>query len=133
MRSLLVTLGMRNNNRVAEDDESKLRIPHQLIWTHQDNLFDCLNLASNSTTPQLYELAENAKAAVNVYARIWPNLRFTFLTNDDCIDLINRTDPDLIPYFEYLPGMYKADLCRATDLTLHGGYYFDVDILVVQP
>jgi len=29
--------------------------------------------------------------------------------------------------------MYKADICRAADLTLHGGYYFDVDILVVQP
>jgi hypothetical protein len=29
--------------------------------------------------------------------------------------------------------MYKADLCRAAYLTLHGGYYFDVDLLVVRP
>ncbi len=29
--------------------------------------------------------------------------------------------------------MYKADLCRAAYLVLHGGYYFDVDLLVVKP
>lgn len=29
--------------------------------------------------------------------------------------------------------MFKADLCRAAYLVLHGGYYFDVDILVIQP
>ena len=29
--------------------------------------------------------------------------------------------------------MYKADLCRAAYLYLHGGYYFDVDLLVVRP
>jgi hypothetical protein len=38
-------------------------------------------------------------------------------------------EPGLIPYFQYLPGMYKADLCGAVDLNSHGGYYFDVDIL----
>lgn len=26
-------------------------------------------------------------------------------------------------------GMYKADICRAAYLYLHGGYYFDVDVL----
>jgi hypothetical protein len=25
--------------------------------------------------------------------------------------------------------MYKADICRAAYLYLHGGYYFDVDVL----
>ena len=29
--------------------------------------------------------------------------------------------------------MFKADMCRAAYLTLHGGYYFDVDVLVVRP
>ena len=29
--------------------------------------------------------------------------------------------------------MYKADICRAAYLYLHGGYYFDVDVLVVRP
>ena len=32
-----------------------------------------------------------------------------------------------------LAGMFKADLCRVAYLCLHGGYYFDVDILVVRP
>ena len=30
-------------------------------------------------------------------------------------------------------GMFKADLCRAAYLYLYGGYYFDVDLLVVRP
>lgn len=29
--------------------------------------------------------------------------------------------------------MFKADLCRVAYLSLHGGYYFDVDVLVVRP
>ena len=132
-RSFLSYARDEEHNRVRDHDESKPRIPHRLVFTHQDDLFDCSKSASNSASPQMYNLAENAKATVNAYARIWPDLQFAFLTNDDCIDLINRTEPDLIPYFESLPGMYKANLCRAADLTLHGGYYFDVDILVVQP
>lgn len=34
---------------------------------------------------------------------------------------------------DFVPGMYKADLCRAAYLVMHGGYYFDVDVLVVKP
>ena len=32
-----------------------------------------------------------------------------------------------------MQGMYKADLCRAAYIYLHGGYYFDVDLLTVRP
>mmetsp|Transcript_19191 Transcript_19191/g.42677 ORF Transcript_19191/g.42677 Transcript_19191/m.42677 type:complete len:188 (+) Transcript_19191:181-744(+) len=32
-----------------------------------------------------------------------------------------------------MQGMYKADLCRAAYLYLHGGYYADVDLLTVRP
>ncbi len=110
-RSLLSYARNEEHNRVlSENHESKLRILHQLIFTHPDNLFDCSNLASDSTSLQLYDLAQNAKATINVYTRIWPDLQFAFLTNDDSIDLINQTDPDLTPYFESVPGMYKADL-----------------------
>ena len=108
----------------GDHDESKPQIPHRIVFTHQDDLLDCSNLASKSTLRQLFNLAENAKATINAYARIWPNLQFI---------LINQTEPDLIQCFESLPGMHKANLCRAADLTLHGGYYFDGDILVVQP
>ena len=89
------------------DNKMKPRIPHRLIFTHKDNLLDCSNSASNSTPPQLYNLAENVKATLNAYSQIWPDLQFAFLTNDDCIDSINQTEPGLIPYFDGLKGKFS--------------------------
>lgn len=133
-------------------------IPHRLIFTHKDNLFDCSLYESNSTSPELANLAANAKATVNIYSRMWPDVEFVFLTNHDCIHALNLTEPRLVGWFNsgrleglwrceshlflihyYLTfvctqmvdttGMFKADLCRAAYIYLHGGYYFDVDLL----
>jgi len=48
---------------------------------------------------------------------------------------LNLSKFDLIPWFNNpnLEGMYKADLCRAAYVYLHGGYYFDVDLLTIRP
>jgi len=118
--------------QVAVKGEEEPRIPHRLIFTHKDNLFDC---SKSTTKPELFNLAENAKATLNAYRRIWPDVDYTFLTDEDCIHALNQTEPDLIGWFNSgsLEGMYKADLCRAAYLFLHGGYYFGVDILVVRP
>ena len=74
------------------------RIPHRLIFTHKDNLFDCSNSASNSTPPDLFTLAENAKETVKAYSKVWPDLEYIFLTNKDCIKALNQTEPLLIPW-----------------------------------
>lgn len=124
-----------NDNRSKEEHRFEDRIPHLLVFTHRYNLFDCSVSASNSTSPNLHTLAENAKATVKAYSRIWSDLHFVYLSDEDCIDALNRTEPGLIPFFNdvKLEGMFKADLCRVAYLCLHGGYYFDVDILVVRP
>ncbi|KAL3775533.1 hypothetical protein ACHAW5_001552 [Stephanodiscus triporus] len=124
-----------NDNRSKEEHRFDDRIPHLLIFTHKYNIFDCSVTASNSTSPNMYTLAENAKATVKAYSRIWPDLHFVYLSDNDCIDALNRTEPGLIPFFNdvKLEGMFKADLCRVAYLCLHGGYYFDVDLLVVRP
>mmetsp|Transcript_10091 Transcript_10091/g.15148 ORF Transcript_10091/g.15148 Transcript_10091/m.15148 type:complete len:497 (+) Transcript_10091:52-1542(+) len=108
-------------------------IPHRLIFTHKENLFNCSISASNTTTPQLFTLAENAKATVNAYSKIWSDLEVVFLTDQDCLDALNEVEPDLIPFFHKEIGMFKADICRVAYLYLYGGYYFDVDVLVVRP
>lgn len=83
-----------------KNDGKQQSIPHRLIFTHKDNLFDCSVSASNTTaTPRLHTLAENAKATVRAYQRIWPDLQIVFLSDDDCIDALNLTVPDLIPFF----------------------------------
>lgn len=97
-------------NRSKEETELGDRIPHLLIFTHKHNLFDCSVSASNSTTPNLYTLAENAKATVRSYSRIWSDMHFVFLSDDDCVDALNRTEPDLIPFFndEKLEGAFTT-------------------------
>jgi hypothetical protein len=77
------------------------------------------------------------------------------LTDDDCINAIEEVEPGLVGWFNaldgmlhsfcyqfikdstcsdfarffFITGMYKADICRTAYLYLHGGYYFDVDVL----
>lgn len=88
-----------NDNRSKEEHRFEDRIPHLLVFTHRYNLFDCSVSASNSTSPNLHTLAENAKATVKAYSRIWSDLHFVHLSDEDCIDALNRTEPGLIPFF----------------------------------
>ena len=84
-------------------------IPHLLIFTDKDNLFNCSVSASNLTmSPNLHTLAENAKATVRAYHRVWPDVQYIFLSDEDCVDTLNRTEPELIPFFndENLEGAF---------------------------
>lgn len=82
------------------DGANNNQIPHRLIFTHKDNLFNCSISASNSTmSPNVHTLAENAKATVRAYHQIWSDLQYVFLTDDDCIDALHLTEPELIPFF----------------------------------
>ena len=92
------------------EEQTGGRIPHRLIFTHKRNLFDCANSASATTKPELHNLAENAKATINAYKAIWPDLEYVFLTDDDCIRALNETEPDLIGWFNSgLEGMSQCD------------------------
>ena len=88
-----------NNSSVTAVGYSKY-IPHRLIFTHKENLFDCSISASSTTSPHLYTLAENAKATVNAYSKIWSDLEVVFLTDQDCLQALNEVEPDLIPFFQ---------------------------------
>jgi hypothetical protein len=79
---------------------SESNIPHRLIFTHFANLFDCTRSAANSTSPPLYNLAENAKHTVNVYAEIWDDVEYVFLTDDDCVTVVNEAMPELVRWIK---------------------------------
>jgi hypothetical protein len=84
-------------------------IPHRLIFTHKENLFKCSISASNNTiSPDLYTLAENAKATVNAYRRIWSDLEVVFLTDQDCVSALNEVEPDLVPFFHKEIGAFLS-------------------------
>lgn len=76
------------------------KIPHRLIFTHKKNLFLCENSATNSTSAPIYNLAENAKATVNAYAKIWSDLEYVFLTDDDCAKAVEEVLPTLAERFK---------------------------------
>ena len=88
-----------SSNTVREEDRLATRIPHRLIFTHKDDLFNCSNSAKS---PELYNFGENAKFTVNAYSRIWPDLEYVFLTNNDCIGALNQAEPGLVPWFNAL-------------------------------
>jgi hypothetical protein len=115
---------------------SKPQIPHRLIFTHRYNLFDnCDPSSRDHLKPELHMLAANARQTVALYREFWgePEAEVTFLTDVDCIRVINATEPRLIKHFLKEKGMYKADICRVAELYLRGGYYFDIDLLAVHP
>ena len=56
-----------------------------------------------------------------------------FLDDPACLEKIQQAEPELVKYFNQEPnGNYKADICRLAALYLGGGYYFDIDLEVVN-
>jgi len=102
-------------------------IPHILYFTHKDNILE--------TKDPLF-IYDNVLHTIEEYRRLWqePSAPVVFLDDDMCREKIQATDPRLLSWFnsEKL-GMYKADICRVAALYLTGGYYFDIDIRVVEP
>lgn len=128
-------------------------IPRRLIFTYKYNL-----LRPSKDDPPYDEteaLTANVLRTIHTYKRHWEHidrrnivdgeevsqddidgseLTISFLSNDDCIAVINEAQPKLVRHFnKEKRGDLKADTCRIAELLLHGGYYFDADISVVEP
>jgi hypothetical protein len=57
------------------------------------------------------------------------SLLVRFMTDEDCIQSLQRVFPSLVIYFEKeSTGMFKADICRGSALYETGGWYFDIDV-----
>jgi hypothetical protein len=103
------------------------KIPRRMIFTHKRNILE------TKDPPHLYE---NVLNTIQKYREAWgdPNAPVWFLNDTDCLSAIYAAKPALLNYFDLeVHGSWKADICRVAALYLTGGYYFDVDMLVVQP
>jgi mannosyltransferase OCH1-like enzyme len=105
----------------------EFKIPRRIIFTYKDNILE------TKDPPVLYE---NMLNTIQKYREEWgdPNAPVWLLTDADCVNAIHLARPNLVNYFvREEAGSWKADMCRAAALYLTGGYYFDVDIEVVEP
>lgn len=105
-------------------------IPHTIWFTYKYNIL-------MTKTPEHYY--KNVLKTIDAYTSLWNTLKSPpaevyFLDDDNCTKLLNQVEPLLAKAFqEEQNGSLKADLCRTAALYLHGGYYFDIDMEVVQP
>ena len=101
-------------------------IPHNLFFTYK---YDILK------TKDPAQFYSNIMNTVDIYRAASSNLSAPvyFMTDADCRDTIRRVEPKLLQHFDNEEkGMYKADICRIVALYEKGGYYFDVDIEVIE-
>ena len=112
-------------------------IPRKLWFTYAHNILE---------TKEPEHFYKNVLNTINAYASFWNSSTTTsfqsdhlitevhFLNNTNCADLLNQIDPLLGEAFaNESRGDFKGDLCRVAALYLYGGYYFDVDMKVIQP
>ena len=138
----LVQLSMWNQSSLSEQAP---RIPPTLIFTHHANFF-------RNKKPRL--LYDNVQHTIQEYRRLFnhqlqlarsttttaPGANRTvftpkvlFLSDDECRGLVYQAHTDLAQYFDAEPdATQRSKMCRIAALYIHGGYYFDVDLQVME-
>lgn len=105
-------------------------IPKQIFFTYRHNII---------TTRDPTHLYNNVRRTIDSYRNLWneSNAAVHFLEDERCVEEIVRSVPSesevLLNFYFSLTGPFKGDICRVAALYLHGGYYFDVDLEVIEP
>lgn len=102
-------------------------IPHQfiLVDTRYKKLEDQDDLAY-----------KNIQKTIHHYRGAWqdPEAPVLFFGDKECQEAIRSIDPRLLQsYQREEQGRFKSDICRIAALVIHGGYYFDSDMVSVEP
>ena len=102
-------------------------IPHIIYFTYKSNILQ---------TKEPTQFYENIMNTTQKYIQGWkdPNAKMVFLDDAGCRKVIEKAEPRLLEHFNNeQKGAYKGDICRVAALLDTGGYYFDVDIKVIEP
>jgi Glycosyltransferase sugar-binding region containing DXD motif len=120
-----------NKNHHQPDDTKNHHsggIPHRLIFTYKWNLLE---------RQEPRHFYDNVLHTIRAYQAVWGvnDCTIVFLDDESCRTVIDATAPILRPYFDNEPkGSFRSDICRVVELYARGGYYFDIDMeLIDQP
>lgn len=138
-----LSLFSSNGSSSDQDDASKwapktviasTKIPHRMTFV--DTRYNILQ------TREPKHLYDNIQNTIHAYSKAWnqspddaeANGTVMFFTDTECQQMIQQVEPRLLaPYKEIeTSGKYKSDICRVVALYVHGGYYFDTDLQVIQ-
>jgi hypothetical protein len=132
INSSLSSLSSRSRNDFslpmhANQSSEISKVPYQIFFTYKTNILE---------TKEPVQYYENILYTIQKYREYWkePEAPVEFLDDEACRRYIELAYPDLLQHFNReKKGAYKGDICRIAALYLKGGYYFDVDIRVVEP
>ncbi|CAJ1945129.1 unnamed protein product [Cylindrotheca closterium] len=138
--------GSPRSPSLPQDENGKThQVPRILIFTHYRDL---LNTPLEDLADEEEKmLATNIHHSINIHQSSSTNgfqddgrlndvkppqvgpTQVRFLTDEDCLQSLQKVFPALIPYFlNETQGMFKADICRGSALFETGGIYLDVDV-----
>jgi len=134
-------MGQNQSQKLANQDRGTTNrpsslVPHQLEDMYVQSLSIPRRLIFTYKTYILPDhLSSNVNNTVQLYTQQWgQSVETEFLDDGDCREYLRRVEPRLVAHFNAeRHGMYKADICRIAALYEIGGYYFDVDIQVIDP
>ena len=124
------------------EENTQPSIPHHLVFTYKHNILETgkpKHFYDNiQKTAQKYKVAWNEERDSSTPSfgkgKEDKDVTIYFLDDEACISNIEAAYPDLVPHFHAeQSGAFKADICRLAFLYLHGGYYFDVDVDILEP
>jgi hypothetical protein len=115
-----------------DNGDNKVRgnnsVPHRLVFTYRWNVLE---------RQEPRHFYDNVQRTIAAYQTAWgvEDCQVAFLDDTACRAVVATTVPTLLPYFDREEkGSFRSDICRVADLYAHGGYYFDVDMeLIDQP
>ncbi|KAL3942236.1 MAG: hypothetical protein SGBAC_003545 [Bacillariaceae sp.] len=130
----------------VEDHDETQRIPRILLFTHYRDLLNtpledladdeerilAANIHHSINIHQSHRTTNDFQedgSLLDVKPQIVGPTQVRFLTDEDCLQSLQKVFPVLIPFFlNETQGMFKADICRGSALYETGGIYLDVDV-----
>lgn len=86
-------------------------------------------------THKSYDLSDNLKQLIHNMVYSNPELEYTFMDNDECLEFIKENfDEEFVQMYISLPlDIMRSDVWRVAVIYINGGIYSDCDVYCIKP